>query len=83
MINRSTKVRLFIKEPLFINLHITLSSDQAKYLFKVMRLNVGQFINVLDGKTGEYWAKICEKGTWTGKICVEKKYKDLYSRSAN
>ena len=77
MINRSTRVRLFIKEPLFINLHITLSSDQAKYLFKVMRLNEGHSIKIFDGSTGEYEGKILEKSTTSGKILVEKKDKEV------
>ena len=77
MINRSTKVRLFIKEPLSLNLHITLSSDQAKYLFKVMRLNEGQSVKIFDGSTGEYEGKILEKSTVSGKILVEKKNKEV------
>ena len=54
MRDRSVKVRLFIKGELSQGLHIALSSDQAKYLFKVMRLNVGQQISIFDGKSGEY-----------------------------
>ena len=77
MIDRSTKVRLFIKEPLSINSHITLSSDQAKYLFKVMRLNVGQVITVFDGFTGEYEGKILKKFIASGKLLVERKNKEV------
>ena len=61
MKDKSKKSRLFIEEDLYLGVDITLSPNQAKYLFKVLRLNVGQVVNVLDGKTGEYDAKIVEK----------------------
>ena len=73
MIGRSVNVRLFIKQELSLGLDIALSADQAKYLFKVMRLNVGQIITILDGKTGDYKAKIIEKNAQSGKISVEKR----------
>ena len=77
MRDRSVKVRLFIKGELSQGLHIALSSDQAKYLFKVMRLNVGQQISIFDGKSGEYYAQIIEKSARLGKICVGKKKKSV------
>ena len=81
MKDRSQKVRLFIEQDLYSGLDITLSSNEAKYLFKVMRLNVGQVVRVIDGKTGEYEARILEKGTKTGKIHVEKKRKEAKKAS--
>ncbi len=77
MIDRSVKVRLFINEELSQDLDISLSSDQAKYLFKVMRLNIGQQICIFDGKSGEYLAQIVEKGPRLGKIRVGKKKKSV------
>ena len=77
MIDRSKKVRLFINEALSLNLHITLSLHQAKYLFKVMRLNVGQDITIFDGSTGEYEGIILEKSTLSGKLRVERKIKEV------
>ena len=77
MTDRSTKVRLFINEPLSLNLNITLSSNQAKYLFKVMRLNVDQDITIFDGYTGEYEGKILEKSIVSGKLRVERKNKEV------
>ena len=77
MKDRSLKVRLFIEKQLSQDLDIALSANQAKYLFKVMRLNIGQIITVFDGKTGEYEARIREKGIRTGKICILKKTKTL------
>ena len=73
IMDRSKRVRLFIEEELSLDLDIALSVDQAKYLFKVMRLNVGQVIMVLDGKTGEYEAEIRERGARNGIIRVRKK----------
>tara|TARA_A100001011_G_scaffold290607_1_gene302066 strand:+ start:136 stop:870 length:735 start_codon:yes stop_codon:yes gene_type:complete len=77
MIDRSKKIRLFVKQDISPDLDITLSLEQAKYLFKVMRLNIGQKITILDGKTGEYEAKIIDKSSRNGKIVVEKKNKDV------
>ena len=73
--DRSVKVRLFLKDKISLGLDITLSVEQAKYLFKVMRLNEGQDISVTDGNTGEYLAKIIEKNPRSGKIQVIKKTK--------
>tara|TARA_B100000902_G_C27283055_1_gene902899 strand:+ start:357 stop:1094 length:738 start_codon:yes stop_codon:yes gene_type:complete len=77
MIDRSERVRLFVNEEILLHLDIALSADQAKYLFKVMRLNVGQFVTIIDGKTGEYLAKIIQKSIRTGKIRVEIKKSDV------
>ena len=77
MIDRSLKVRLFLKGKISVGLNITLSGDQAKYLFKVMRLNVGQDISIFDGDTGEYLAKIVEKHSRFGKIQVVKQLKSV------
>ena len=77
MIDRSVKVRLFLKNKLSVGSFITLSDDQAKYLFKVMRLNIGQSISVIDGNTGEYLAKIIEKNVRSGKLQIVKKSKDI------
>ena len=75
--DRSLKVRLFLKDEISLGLNITLSGEQAKYLFKVMRLNEGQDISVIDGRTGEYLAKIIEKKPRSGKIKVIKKSKSV------
>ena len=77
MMDQTNKVRLFIKETISLFANISLSPAQAKYLFKVMRLNVGQFLLVIDGTTGEYLAQIIEMGNKTGKIKICTKTKDL------
>ena len=75
--DRSVKVKLFLQEKISVGLDIALSSDQAKYLFKVMRLNIGQDISIIDGYTGQYLAKIVEKNLRFGKIHVIKKSKSV------
>ena len=77
MIDRSVKVRLFLQNKLSVGSFITLSDDQAKYLFKVMRLDIGQNISVIDGNTGEYLAKIIEKNVRSGKLQIVKKSKGV------
>jgi len=75
--DRSVKVRLFLQDKISLGVDITLSGDQAKYLFKVMRLNIGQEISVIDGNTGEYLAKIVEKKSRFGRLQVIKKSKNV------
>ena len=77
MRDRSMKVRLFINEQLSIGINIALTDHQAKYLFKVLRLNIGQVITVLDGITGEYHAEIVKKEPNTGIIKINEKNSDL------
>ena len=77
MIDRSVKVRLFLKDKILLGIDITLSGDQANYLFKVMRLDIGQDISIIDGITGEYLAKIVEKNPRFAKIQVIKKIKTV------
>jgi 16S rRNA (uracil1498-N3)-methyltransferase len=77
MVDRSVKVRLYLKDKISLGLAITLSADQAKYLFKVMRLNIGQDISIIDGNTGEYLAKIVEKNARFGKVQVIKQLKSI------
>ena len=77
MITRSVKIRLFLESEISIALDIPLTSDQAKYLFKVMRLSTGQLISVIDGKTGEYTAEITKRNDKSGSIKIVSKIRDV------
>lgn len=46
--------RIFSSEPLRAQTEITLGSDQAKYIGKVLRLRPGDNITLFDGSGGEY-----------------------------
>lgn len=63
-----SKVRLYLEEPLGEGQSVTLSRDQAHYLFGVMRLGVGDNLAVFDGSTGEYDATVAEAGKRGGRL---------------
>jgi 16S rRNA (uracil1498-N3)-methyltransferase len=54
------KIRLFVDAPLGEEQSILLDRDQANYLFNVMRLSVGAFVSVFNGKDGEWQAEVVE-----------------------
>ena len=54
------KIRLFVDAPLGAEQSILMDRDQANYLFNVMRLNVGAFVSVFNGKDGEWQAEVIE-----------------------
>jgi len=54
------KIRLFVDAPLGAEQSILMDRDQANYLFNVMRLTVGAFVSVFNGKDGEWQAEVVE-----------------------
>ncbi len=63
---RKAKIRLYVEQPLADGQSLTLSRDQAHYLFGVMRQRVGGQILVFNGRDGEYLAEIVEAGKRSG-----------------
>lgn len=61
------KIRLFIEEPLVLHAGIALDRDQTHYLANVMRVKLGSFIALFNGRDGEWLAEI----TSVSKKCVE------------
>ncbi|MBP1807212.1 16S rRNA (uracil(1498)-N(3))-methyltransferase [Rubellimicrobium aerolatum] len=57
-----SKVRLFLDHPLAEGQGVPLGSDQAHYLFGVMRLAVGARLAVFNGRDGEWVAEVAEAG---------------------
>jgi len=70
-------IRLFFKESLSLNLISKLDKSQSHYLFKVMRINIGQSFSLFN-QTGEWEAKIKEINKGIVEFLVIKKL-----RSAN
>lgn len=64
------KVRLYLDQPLGAGQSVTLSRDQAHYLFGVMRLQVGAEVTVFDGATGAYSATVAEAGKRGGVLSL-------------
>ena len=56
------RIRLFVDHPLATGQAIGLTSDQAHYLFSVMRLGPGASLLVFNGRDGEWRAEVAEAG---------------------
>ncbi|RMD60319.1 MAG: 16S rRNA (uracil(1498)-N(3))-methyltransferase, partial [Nitrospirae bacterium] len=70
-LKKNKKASLFIPQqciPLRDEL-ITVSGERAKYLTKVLRINIGDIVELLDGEGG-YYLSIC-KGLKSGKVFLE------------
>ena len=65
------QVRLYLDQPLGAGQSVTLSRDQAHYLFGVMRLSVGDGLAVFDGITGEYEATVAVAGKRGGSLFLK------------
>ena len=66
------KIRLYIDCDLGKGQRVTLSRDQAHYLFGVMRQSAGGFVSVFNGRDGEWRAEIVEVGKRAGTLlCVD------------
>lgn len=65
------KIRLFVDQPLAAGQAVALSSDQANYLFNVMRLGRGDLVKLFNGRDGEWVAKIAEPGRRGGILICE------------
>ncbi|MEM9709559.1 MAG: 16S rRNA (uracil(1498)-N(3))-methyltransferase [Pseudomonadota bacterium] len=64
------QVRLYLDQPLAEGQSVPLSRDQAHYLFGVMRLGVGDGVEVFDGQTGAYAASVAETGKRAGRLLI-------------
>ncbi|MBP0481559.1 16S rRNA (uracil(1498)-N(3))-methyltransferase [Sagittula salina] len=56
------KVRLFVDQPLDEEQAVSLSREQAHYLFGVMRLGPGANVALFNGRDGEWRAEVAEAG---------------------
>jgi 16S rRNA (uracil1498-N3)-methyltransferase len=65
MKNITKTPRLFIEDLLAIGKTILINRDQSHYISKVLRLTVGDYIRLFNGKEGEFLACLKE----VGKIC--------------
>ncbi len=67
----STIPRIFVKTDLVAGAPLALSSEQANYLFRVMRLNKGDSVRVFNGRDGEWRASVKEVMRSAGFLTVE------------
>ncbi len=74
---KNAKVRLYVEHPLGAGQSVPLERDQAHYLFGVMRLAVGGFVTLFNGKDGEWRAEVAQAGKRTGVLVCEEQTKPL------
>jgi 16S rRNA (uracil1498-N3)-methyltransferase len=60
------KIRLFVDVPLGEGQSVSLSRDQANYLFNVMRKGVGDKIALFNGRDGEWTSEVVDAGKRRG-----------------
>ncbi|WP_246594598.1 16S rRNA (uracil(1498)-N(3))-methyltransferase [Mameliella sediminis] len=66
------KIRLFVEHPLGEGQQVTLSREQAHYLFGVMRLTTGAQVTLFNGQSGAWRAEVVEAGKRGGTLsCLE------------
>ncbi|SNS14917.1 16S rRNA (uracil(1498)-N(3))-methyltransferase [Tropicimonas sediminicola] len=66
------KVRLYVEQSLRQGEGVSLTREQAHYLFGVMRLGVGDEVLLFDGRSGEFRAEVGEAGKRGGTLlCAE------------
>lgn len=69
---KDAKVRLYVDHPLGDGQSVPLERDQAHYLFGVMRLALGAYVLLFNGKDGEWRAEVIKAGKRAGELaCVE------------
>ncbi len=73
----ASKTRLFVDHPLGSAQSVPLSRDQAHYLFGVMRLPVGAVVSLINGKDGEWDAKVVEAGKKGGILLCQSQTQPL------
>ena len=67
----TAKIRLYVSASLQAGASVALERDQARYLFNVMRLGVGNEILVFNGRDGEWRATIEAAGKRDGILNVD------------
>lgn len=70
-------VRLFTDTDLQIGAQLSLNQEQTNYLNNVLRCKNGENINIFDGKSGEYSARITQISKKKCSLQVEKKIKEF------
>jgi len=68
----ASKVRLYVDQPLGKGQTVSLTKEQAHYLFGVMRLTAGAVLSLFNGRDGEWNAEVAEAGKKGGSLaCTE------------
>ncbi|MDF0602602.1 16S rRNA (uracil(1498)-N(3))-methyltransferase [Psychromarinibacter sp. C21-152] len=70
-------VRLYVDQPLVPEQPVSLTRDQAHYLFGVMRLKAGDALALFNGRDGEFAATVARAGKKDGELAVGARTKPL------
>ena len=73
----ASKVRLYVDHPLGEAQLVSLSREQAHYLFGVMRMAVGTVLSLINGRDGEWDAEVVEAGKRGGVLACQQQTKPL------
>ena len=68
MAESAPKIRLFVEAALGPGAEVMLTSDQAHYLFNVMRSAHGDMVAVFNGRDGEWLASVIRTGRLGGSV---------------
>lgn len=70
-------VRLYLDQPLGVGQTVSLMRDQAHYLFSVMRMRDGDALEVFDGRSGAYDARIAKAEKKGGTLTIGERTQPL------
>ncbi len=73
----ASKVRLYVDQPLGQGQTVSLTKEQAHYLFGVMRLEQGAVISLFNGRDGEWDASVAEANKKGGALQCETQTRPL------
>ena len=71
------KIRLYVEHPLALGQAFPLTSDQAHYLFAVMRQSLGALLLVFNGRDGEWLCEVLEVGKKGGLVAAKSQTQPL------
>lgn len=74
----TAKIRLFVDQPLGEGNRVSVSRDQAHYLFGVMRLGTGAAVLLFNGQDGEWHADVVEAGKRGGVLVCAQQTRALH-----
>ena len=67
MLYKNSKIRLYVDGSISKEQEILFNKDQSHYLYKVMRLKIGDTLDIFNGHDGAWKVKLIEigkKNTW-------------------
>ena len=73
MSNKKPKTRLYTSQELKVGLVCLVDGNQGHHLVNVTRTKMGDYVNLFNGRAGEWLGEITKIGKGKAKITVRKK----------